>query len=120
MSEAAKIGSFSRLVAIHEAGALDQDLTEKLTKAIAEVESHFAEFRGAPKASLSVKFTFLKEDEVLKVYAEVKESLPARPRAKRVYYATPDNNLTQTNPRQHEMFGAPREVASAPTEVRQV
>lgn len=110
--------SFDRLIALHEDGNLNHDLSEWMREAVANVSNHYDEYRGKPSAKVSVEISITCEEGVLVVVAKPKVSMPQPPRPKRIYYATEGNALTPNNPKQLRMDL--RQVDAGPKEVRNV
>lgn len=96
--------TFSRLVATHEGGDLDNDLTDKLTSAIAHLENYVQNHGGKPEAVLGVTFKIKKDGQHMHIVADVTDKLPKEPRSGGVYFADSKNRLTKRDPKQIEMF----------------
>ena len=104
MSDPNALRTFSRLIAVHERGALDEELTKAISEITAELEDHYASYRGEPSAVLGLKLKFIREKNVITVSATVSKTLPVAPRAKAIYYATEaSDGLTTKDPMQPDL-----------------
>lgn len=110
--------SFSHLIATHEAGNLNHDMSGWMRDAVANVSNHYHEYRGKPSAKIAVEITITCEEGTLVVVAKPTVKMPQPPRPKRIYYATEGNALTPNNPKQIQMDL--RQVGGGPREVRSV
>ncbi len=71
---------------------------------------------AAVKGSLTITIDFKLDKGVFELTPELKVKLPKPPRMRSIAWATPDNNLSPTNPRQLSMFGGPRAVVDIPVQ----
>lgn len=101
------LSTFSQFLGAVEDGELHQEMTQQLRDVIAELHQH----GGKPKAALTLSLEFQLDGGVIEVKADTKVKLPKGGRAKSIFWATPDNNLTRRNPRQAELPGI-RDVTS--------
>lgn len=95
--------SFSTLLAALEGGATHDDLTRKVQEIVAELHNTRQGQGGKPKASIVLRLDFRLDSDVIECTSDVKSTLPKQVRDKTILYATPDNNLTQRNPRQQRL-----------------
>ena len=98
-----EIHNFSQLIAQHEDGALNADLSNKLRDIIASLNQQFIDHGGKPTASLTVKLGFKLDSHCVEVTVNATESLPKEARGKTIYWSTSGNMLTRSNPRQQEL-----------------
>lgn len=104
MADPNEVRTFSRLIAMHERGNLDEELTKAIGEITGELEEHYNSYRGEPKASLTLKLNFVREKNVITVSATVDKKLPPAPRAKAIYYATASSDgLTTKDPHQPDL-----------------
>lgn len=96
--------NFAQLIAEIEDGVLHQDLSRAVQDIVAGLIDHRMDLGGKPKATLTLKLEIRLDGGTMDITPEVKVNMPKTPRSKSVFYATPENNLTRTNPRQREMF----------------
>jgi hypothetical protein len=99
--------AFSHLVAITQNGDLNAELTRQLAEVGAALNQHYQDFRGVPKAEISVKFSFKLDKGVVQVLAEKTVKMPKPPAAGELLYIDSQNNFTRDNPQQLHM-GFPR------------
>lgn len=106
--------SFPHFVATIADGALAHELTGDLREVAAALNQHFQDFRGAPKAEITLKLKFKLEKGVVHVLADKSVKLPKPPEAGALLYVDAANNFTQENPNQMHM-GFPRSGPRAVT-----
>lgn len=95
--------TFSQLVATHERGQLNQDLSDMMRDVIAELHNFNAEMRKPAKGKITLTFDFTVEEGIVTTMAAIKDVTPPKPRMKRMYWATPENNLTTADPKQQRL-----------------
>lgn len=107
--------SFNDFVTDFKAGHLNDALTKKLADVVEAVEHH----QKPGTLTLEIKLT-PKRDGEIHTTAKFKTKTPERDTMEQILYATPDNNLIASDPKQPEMFPAApvRKAASAPQEVK--
>ncbi len=96
--------SFSTFLPMVENGQLHGDLSEALREIVAELNDAARERAGKAAAKLSLKLSFKLEDGVIEVSGDYDLTLPKKARGRSIFWATPENNLTQQNPRQGSLF----------------
>jgi hypothetical protein len=60
--------------------------------------------------SVSVKLTFIVEDDVVKIDSTFDTKTPKVPRKTSHFWIREDGALSTEHPRQHDMFSGPREI----------
>jgi hypothetical protein len=101
--------SFSTFLPLVENGQLHGDLSAELRDIVAALHDAAAERAGKAKAKLTLKLEFKLEDGVVTVSGDYDVALPKKARGRSIFWATPENYLTQQNPRQGSLF---RDVTS--------
>jgi len=96
--------NFSQLINEIEDGLLHQDLSIALQDMVAGLIDHRAEMGGKPKGTITLKLDIRLDGGTMDITPEVKIAMPKVARPKTVFYPTPENNLSRTNPRQRDMF----------------
>ncbi|MGE3333654.1 MAG: hypothetical protein AB7I36_08425 [Rhodospirillaceae bacterium] len=109
--------TFDRLIATHEGGELNADLSKKLNETVAFLENFVQTHGGKPEASLGVSFKIKKDGQMIQINAEVSEKLPKEPRNSGMYFADAKNRLTKRDPKQIEMFTDVSRPAAAPVSI---
>lgn len=111
--------NFAAFLALVEEGRLHGDLSDGLVELIAALQEAAREGNGKAGGKLVLSLSFKLEGAVIEVNGDCKFDLPKTPRARSIFWATPENNLTRQNPRQGSLF---RDVTgpAAPGEVRSV
>lgn len=104
--------TFAQFLAEAEDGELHADLSNQLRDIVAELTDAAANNGGKAAGLLTLKLGFACDGGVIEVKADYTVKLPKQRRAKSVFWATPENNLTRRNPRQAEL---PLRDVSAPT-----
>ncbi|MFO1156642.1 MAG: hypothetical protein U1E43_07695 [Rhodospirillales bacterium] len=99
----APLRAFATFLGAVEDGRLADDLTEALAAIVADLADHARELGGRPSARLAITLDFKLDRELVEVSAELKTTLPKRPRGRSVFWPTPDNHLSRHNPRQHKL-----------------
>jgi hypothetical protein len=96
--------SFSTFLPLVENGQLHGDLSQELCNLVAELHTAARENAGKAKGKLALTLNFKLEDGVVEVTGDYTATLPKKTRGRSIFWATPDNHLTQQNPRQRDMF----------------
>lgn len=104
--------AFAQFIQEVEEGALHADLSDLLSKIVAELQDVARDRGGKPKAKLTIDFDITLDDGVFMVIGDVRHKLPKEVRQRSIFWATPGNNLSRSNPKQHELFGKPAAVAA--------
>lgn len=113
------IGNVSQLLAIHESGDLNHELSEAQTDVVAYLNQLVMDQGGKPSASITLTLNYKLDSGLMEITAGVTVKKPKRARAKGVYFCTPNNKLSKRDPRQLEM--PLRDVnAAVNTQTRQV
>lgn len=96
--------SFSSFLSVVQDGQLHADLTRELQDLIGDLQNAYLNQGGTPKGELTIKFGFKLEDGVTEVTGNFSVTGPKPVRGKTIFWVTPDNILTQRNPKQSDMF----------------
>ena len=96
--------SFSSFLGVVQDGQLHADLTKELRDLIGDLQNAYINQGGTPKGELTIKFGFKLEDGVTEVTANFPATGPKPVRGKTIFWVTPDNILTQRNPKQTDIF----------------
>jgi len=101
---------FHNLLKDFKAGHLDAMLTEKLHDLVESVT------KFQKQGELSVKITLKPKDEgEIMTRVQFKVKAPERDTMESIMFATPENNLIDSNPKQPELFNTPvKSVKDAP------
>lgn len=115
MDEPNIVRSFSQFVGEAEDGQLQTDLTSEMQDLVAALSNAAAERGGKPKGKLTLTVEMKLVDGAFEVLTDIKIAAPKVARARSIFFATPDNNLTREHPRQqrlplHDVAVAQREV----------
>ena len=111
------MSAFNDFLKDFKAGHLNDTLTKKLQDVVEAVEHH------QKPGKLTLEFTLTpKRDGEIHTTAKFKTKTPERDTMEQILYATPDNNLIASDPKQPEMFPAApvREAGAAPRQVKPV
>jgi len=88
---------FNTLLCKLEGGALNEELTEAMKKAVREISDACMDRGGVHKASITLKLEFKmdQKDKIVEISAEINEKLPKaqRPRGG-LYFTDSEGNLT--------------------------
>jgi hypothetical protein len=95
--------TFSILVQRLEGGNLHSDLTQAMQDVVAALQDSEREVGGKPTGSITLALKFRLDGGIVEVRGEVKSTMPKVEREKTVFWATPNNNLTSRNPKQHDL-----------------
>lgn len=90
-----------------EGGALNEELSELLHKAVQEISDACLDRGGKHSASITLKvqLTMDAKDKVIEVSADVSDKMPKAPRGRGgLFFAGRDGFLSRENPRQQDMF----------------
>ena len=104
--------NFSTLLSSLEDGQLHSELSEAITEVVAAIQDHARDIGGKPKID------FKMDSGMIEIISDLKVSKPKPVRSKTMLWATPDNNLTARNPKQHEL--PLRDVTASSSAVRTV
>lgn len=98
---------FNTLVCKLEGGALNEELTEAMKKAVREISDACLDRGGTHKASITLKLEFKmdQKDKIVEISAEVNEKMPKTPRGRGgLFFTDSEGNLTRENPRQLDLM----------------
>ncbi len=90
-----------------EGGALEEELSELLRKAVSEISDACLDRGGKHTATITLKvaLTMDAKDKVIEVAADVTDKMPKAPRGRGgLFFAGRDGYLSRENPRQQDMF----------------
>jgi hypothetical protein len=96
--------SFSTFLPLVENGQLHGDLSQELRNLVAELHTAARENAGKAKGKIALTLSFKLEDGIVEVSGDYSVNLPKKARGRSIFWATPDNHLTQQNPCQRDMF----------------
>ena len=110
-----KIVTFAQFLGQAENGQLHQDLSDELRNLIGDLSNVFAASGGKPKGKLTLNLSVKLDSGAFVFDADIKTVAPKRARETSIFWATPENNLTNANPRQqrlplHDVVSPAREV----------
>jgi hypothetical protein len=101
---------FHAFIKDFEAGHLDAQLTDKMSELVDAV----TKFQKEGKLTIEISLCPKMEGEVL-TSVKFKAKPPERDTIESIMFATPDNNLVDSNPKQPELFNQPvKSVKDAP------
>lgn len=103
------MSKFSEFVHHFKAGHLDATLTRKMQDLVEAVAHHQA--AGSLTITINMK---PKNDGEMMTSVKFKTKAPERDSMDSIMYATPDNNLINTNPMQPELFSRPLDEKTTP------
>ena len=99
------IKNFSQFIALHANGQTNQAFTEALHDMIAELSNRVIDRGGKQKGKLTLELDVTLENGMFRVdvnHPKAKMPVPAGQSA--VFWATPENFLSESNPKQRDMF----------------
>ena len=115
--EPTNYGHFPTLLGHFEQGRLADDLRKAVTEVVAALHADNA--GQAPKGSITMTIALKLDDGLIEARADIKTKLPPVKRGRTMFWATPENNLSPVNPRQHALaLEQTEEVDRRPTLVR--
>lgn len=98
-----QIGNISQLLAMHESGDLNHEISELQHEMIAKLNQHVMDNGGKPSGSITITLNYKLDSGLMEITANVGSKMPKRIRAKGVYFCTADNKLSKRDPRQIEL-----------------
>lgn len=106
------LDSFVRLLQAVEGGDLNEELSRELRDLGARMVAMAANYGGKQKGKIVLTLDFTLNKAELNVASKVKIERPMPPRGDSHFWVTGEGRITQTNPKQMDMFGkgAPRAV----------
>ena len=106
--------TFSILVASFEDGQLNSDMTQAVQDLVARLHDVARDRGGSPGGTLTLKIGFKLDGGVIETKTDFSVNMPKEIRPKSVFWATPNNNLTRSNPRQRDLpLSGPRDVTTS-------
>lgn len=99
----ADLRNFSTMIVRLEGGALNEELSEVVKKAVKEISDACADRGGTHKSTitLSLEFVMNQKDKVVEVTAAIGEKYPKAPRGRAgMFFADKDGNMTRNSPHQ--------------------
>lgn len=102
-----------------EGGELNMDLTKALPDLVAELEQHRIEGgKKKAKGKITITIDIVDEEGIFDVTAKFKVTKPEEVRRRSVFWATPQNKLTPSNPNQYRL--GLHDATRPPAETRSV
>jgi len=95
--------SFHMLLTRLEGGALNEELTREIHKAVQEISDACLDRGGKHKASVTLKLDFVmtQKDKIVEVEADIQTKLPKTPRGRAgMFFCNEHGHLLRENPRQ--------------------
>jgi hypothetical protein len=92
--------SFADLLRHIEGGRFLNEISDAMRDLIAEMEDRHADGANKVKAKVKLEFSLTFDRGAYDLVPKFEVKLPEVPRARSIFYATPDNNLTPQNPKQ--------------------
>lgn len=106
--------SFSILLASFEDGQLNGDLTQAVQDMVARLHDVARDRGGSPAGAITIKLGFKLDGGVIETKSDFTVTMPKEIRPKSIFWATPQNNLTRSNPKQRDLpLSRPRDVTTA-------
>ena len=103
MSEAEKIAAFSTFIQRVEGGQLHADLSRELPEVMAKLSNHVRDHGGSAAGKIKIEFAFTLKDGVIEVTGNFDVTTPKDKRGRSLFWLTPENNLTERNPKQGDL-----------------
>ena len=101
----ADVKNFSQFIALHANGATNQLFSEAMQDMVAELSNRVIDRGGKQKGKLTLEVEMILENGMLRIGVNhPKSKMPVPAGQSDVFWATPDNNLSQSNPKQRDMF----------------
>lgn len=110
--------SFIAMLAALEDGTLANRLSDEMRTMVAELTDTARDQGGKPAGTITLSLGFKLDDGMIEVRAAVTSKMPRTIRPRSMFWATPENNLTQRNPMQREL--PLREVSLSAATVRSI
>ncbi len=98
------LDNFSRLIQALEDGDLNAQLSGDLKDLGQTMVRLAANYGGKQKGKMTLTLEFALEGGTFEIKPKVKVERPMPPRARTHFWATADGGLSQTNPKQTDMF----------------
>jgi hypothetical protein len=98
-----EIKNFSQFLSLHADGSLNDELTKALNDMIGDLSNRVLDQGGKQKGKITLEIGVALDQGIIEIVASHKATMP-KDATKSVYWATADNNLSQSNPKQTDMF----------------
>lgn len=109
------ISNYGTLINTLENGQLSVELDGLLRDLVAALHDAYQDRGGKPVGSIALTLAFRLEGGVIEVVAKPpKAVMPPAPRARTIMWATPDNALSLSDPRQRSMFESHKVLDAKP------
>lgn len=104
--------SFSWFLGQLQSGDLHAQLTAELPRIAAALQAYTEEYRGSPKAKLTITLDFKHDKGAVEIFGKFKTELPKAPPAGAIMWVGRDGTFTQQHPNQMNLFpsAGPRAV----------
>ena len=100
-----QIKNFSQLLALHASGATNDLYTEAMQNMVAELSNRVIDRGGKQRGTISLTVEVTLEQGVVRIdINHPKAKTPEPAGTSDIMWATPENNLQQSNPKQRDMF----------------
>lgn len=98
--------SFAHWFGTVDGGVLNAKLSKELENLIAAMADHQQSFGGNPGGNITISLGFKLDGNMVDVSSSVTVKEPKEKSGRSVYFVTPENKLTQSDPRQSKLpFG---------------
>lgn len=109
----ANMRSFSHWLNTVDGGVLNSKLSKELENLVAALADHQQNFGGTPGGTITITLGFKLDGNMMDVASNVTVKEPKEKGGRSVYFVTPENRLTQSDPRQQKLpFGEQRQTQS--------
>ncbi|MTK12679.1 MAG: hypothetical protein F8N39_11520 [Clostridiaceae bacterium] len=98
-----EILSFSQFVQNLDEGDLHHDLTNEISRIVAELNDARMEGANKPKAEMTIKLGFTLDGQTIDVTGDFATKLPRVKRERSVFWTTEKNRLSRSNPKQQTL-----------------
>lgn len=109
--------NFNQFLGSIEDGGFHKELSDQLEKMLQEIHDAALDRGGKAKAKLALTVDLRLEGGIVETVADYKVTLPKAERGRTVFWITPENHLSRSNPKQQDMF---RDVTGRAEETRSV
>ena len=100
-----KINNFSQLIAVHANGSTNQLFSETLQNMIAELSNRVIDRGGKQRGVLTLQVEIVLENGMVRINMNhPKSKMPEPAGQSDIMWATPENNLQTSNPKQYDML----------------
>ena len=115
-----EIMSFATFLQNLQDGGLHAELSTELANAVAEMNNARLDGQAKPKVKIVVTVDMTLDGQTVDVNADYSVKMPRTTRERSVFWTTPRNTLTRSNPKQHDLPFGPRTIHDEHGEVRTV